>query len=92
MAAKNSRPVIIHLFCFIFSFLSVVIQCHVALLFLAMQEVDGVFQLVVYVLFGKPFEILFHRNVWCDPYAFQLFAIVCARHPCAGINKVACIF
>ena len=39
-----------------------------------MQEVDGVCQLVVYVLFGKPFEILFHRNVWCDPYAFQLFA------------------
>ncbi len=42
-----------------------------------MQEVDGVFQLVVYVLAGKLFHIQWYRDVRCYPFAFQYFAFGC---------------
>ena len=45
--------------------------------FFAMQEVDGVFQLVVYVLAGKLFHIQWYRDVRCYPFAFQYFAFGC---------------
>lgn len=42
-----------------------------------MQEVDGVFQLAVYVLAGKLFHIQWYRDVRCYPFAFQYFAFGC---------------
>ena len=60
--------------------------------FLAMQEVDGIFQLGVYVLLGKPFQIQCHRDVGGYSFTFQQLAIGCARQPCTGINRVTCLF